>query len=123
MYFEITTQNSLQSSYISISAQEAGAAALAGESEKDEKHQEAVETTSCMFFPLAVETFGVWSANSLETLKRIARTILTTGRTVSKAISNVHQQLSVRLWQYNVRIILERLAICSVDSILSKQPT
>ena len=100
-----------------MSAREAGAAALAGESEKDNRHQEAVERTSCMFFPLAVETLGVWSPNSLETLKIIARrTILSTGKTVSKAISNLHQQLSARLWQYNTRMILERLAICNVDS-------
>ena len=32
-YFDITIRNSLQSSYISMSAREAGAAALAGESE------------------------------------------------------------------------------------------
>ena len=92
---------------------------MAGESEKDDRHREAVERTGCMFFPLAVETLGVtvWSPNSLETLKIIARrTILSTGKTVSKAISNLHQQLSVRLWQYNARMILERLAICNVDS-------
>ena len=104
-YFDITIRNSLQSSYIRLSAREAGAAALAGESEKDDRHQEAVERTGCMFFPLAVETLGVWSPNSLETLKIIARrTILSTGKTVSKAISNLHQQLSVRLWQYNARM-------------------
>ena len=34
-YFDITRRNSLQSNYISTSAREAGAAALAGESEKD----------------------------------------------------------------------------------------
>ena len=34
-YFDITIRNSLQSSYISMSVREAGAAALAGESEKD----------------------------------------------------------------------------------------
>ena len=47
-YFDITIRNSLQSSYISMSAREAGAAALAGESEKD---REVVERTDRMFFP------------------------------------------------------------------------
>ena len=75
-----------------------------------------MERTGCMFFPLVVETLGVWSPNSLKTLKRIARTILSTRKTVSKAISNLHQQFSVRLWQYNARMILERLAICNVNS-------
>ena len=41
-----------------MSAREAGATALAGESEKDDRHREAVERTGCMFFPLAVETLG-----------------------------------------------------------------
>ena len=84
VYFDITIQNSLLSSYISMSARETGAAALAGQSEKDNRHWEAVERTGCMFFPLAIETLGVWSPNSLETLKIIARrTILSTGKTVS----------------------------------------
>ena len=87
-YFDITIRNSLQSSYISLSAREAGA--LAGESEKDYRHWEAVERTGCKFFPLAVETLGVWSPNSLETFKIIARrTILSTGKTVSKTISTI----------------------------------
>ena len=41
-YFDIRIRNSLQSSYISMSA---GAAALAGQSEKDDRHREAVERT------------------------------------------------------------------------------
>ena len=51
-YFHITIRKSLQSCSISMSAREAGAAALTDESEKDDKHQEAVERTGCMFFPL-----------------------------------------------------------------------
>ena len=110
-YFDITIRNSLKSSYSSMSARETGASALVGESE-DDRHRGALERAGCMFFPLAVETLGLWSSNSLKTLKIIARrTILSTGK-----IQQSHQQLPVRLWQYNARMTLERLAICNVDS-------
>jgi len=43
----------------------AGVAAVAGELAKDLRHQDAVEEAGCDFFPLVVETFGVWSPFAL----------------------------------------------------------
>ena len=60
-----------------------------------------------MFFPLAVETLDVWSPNSLETLKRIARrTMVTSNMKYCRQAKVIQQQLSVRLWQYNARMSL-----------------
>ena len=118
-YFDITVMNSLQTSYLLESATQPGAAAAGGDSEKIARYQEEVNAARCDFYPLVVETLGVWSPSSLETLKIIARrTVLTTGTTVSKAIQHLLQQLSFSLWRYNAKLILDRLAICNVENVM-----
>ena len=37
----------------------------------------------------------------------------------SRAITNLHEQLSVKLWQYNSRMITEHLDVLSVASVCS----
>ena len=70
-----------------------------------------VESTGSIFYPLVVELLGLWSSSSLEVLKDIARkTTLTSGQTISKALTNLHERLSVCLWKYNGRMLLDRLA-------------
>ena len=69
-----------------------------------------------MFFLLAIENSCMVSQQFRDFETHCKKDNLTTATTVSKASSNLHQQVSVRLWQYNARMILERLAICSVDS-------
>ena len=90
----------------------AGSAAAAGEMEKDLRHQLNVESTGSIFYPIVVESLGLWSSSSLEVLKDIARKItLTSGQTISKALTNLHERLSVCLWKYNGRMLLDRLAV------------
>ena len=116
-YFDVTVRNSLQPSYINKSATQAGAAAAAGELEKIAHYEEEVESSGCDFYPLVGETLGVWTPSSLEILKIMARrTVLTTGTTISKATHYLHQQLSVRLWQSNAKLALDRLAVSTIDS-------
>ena len=55
-------------------------------------------------YPLVVESLGMWSSSSLETLKIITqKSTFMTGRTLSKAIStsNLHEQLSTSLAMYS----------------------
>ncbi|XP_062518293.1 uncharacterized protein LOC134193482 [Corticium candelabrum] len=115
-YFDITVRNSFQQSHIVHSAYCAGAAAAAGEMEKDDRHKDNVEATGGVFYPLVVESYGTWTSSSLQTLKTIARrTSLRSSITVSRAIVNFHGQLSLRLWQFNARMILDRLSLLGLD--------
>ena len=74
-YFDLTVRNSLQPTYIIKAAACPGAAAEAGEIEKDEQHELTVSSTGSVFYPLVVESLGLWSPNSLQVLKTIARRI------------------------------------------------
>ena len=116
-YFDLTVRNSFQHSYLLSSASTAGTAAAAGELEKDIRYLETVEASGCSFYPLAVESFGVWTPSSLELLKSIARkTTLHTGTRFNQAINRLHEQLSTRLWRYNAKLALDRLVVCLADS-------
>ena len=59
---------------------------------------------------MIVETYGTWSTYSLEIIKVIARkTSVLNKLPVSRIVCNIHEQLAVRLWQYNARMVLDRL--------------
>ena len=55
----MTVRNSLQPSYNVAAATSAGAAALAGEMEKDAYHDDIVAAAGGEFFSLALETLSV----------------------------------------------------------------
>ena len=84
-----------------------GAAAGAGELEKDYKHEQLVSKCGGLFYPLALESFGFWTQASLQTLRTTAaKTTTYNGIDLQQAFSNLLQQLSVRLWQHNARMII-----------------
>ena len=86
--------------------------AEAGEPAKDLHYAAAVEQGGGVFLSLAVESFGVWTPHSFETLKRIAaRTTTSSGLMANWALQNVLQQMSVRLWQFNARLVRSRLQV------------
>ena len=104
--------NTLQPAFLAEGAIRPGVAAEAGEAAKDLHHAAAVEQAGGVFLPLAVESFGVWTPHSFETLKRIAaRTTTSSGLTANRALQNLLQQLSVRLWQFNARLVRSRLQV------------
>ena len=95
-YFDVIIRNSLQPLYISKSAIQAGAAAAAGELEKSVHYEEELESSGYDFYPLVIESLGVWSPSSLETLKIMARrTVLITGTTMVKATQYFLQTLAI----------------------------
>ena len=62
------------------------------------------------FYPLFVETLGHWSPSSLETLKTIASKASSMNSIpFSQTYSNLMEQLSLRLWQYNAKLLYSRL--------------
>ena len=115
-YFDISMRNSFTPSHLIHNAIKAGAAAEAGELDKDEHHHANVSSYGCLFYPLVVESYGVWAAHSLEVLRSIVKkSLLSSGLSVSQASRQFHEQLSVRLWQYNSRMISDRLDLVIVD--------
>ena len=73
------------------------------------------------FYPLVLETLGLWSPQSLETIKIIAkRAALHSSITFSQSVSNLHEQLSVCLWKFNARMLLDRLSLECNDAAVSE---
>ena len=71
-FFDVTVRNTLQPAFLSRGAETAGVAAEAGIAAKDAAHEAAVSasggslpTRGREFFPLVVESFGVWAPSSL----------------------------------------------------------
>ena len=113
-YFDLTVRNSLQPAYLIKAATCAGAAAETGELEKDQRHDSLVSSTGSIFYPIVVESLGLWSPNSLQVLKTIARRIsFHNNATVSQCMCHLLQQLSCKLWLYNARMILARVDLDS----------
>ena len=60
--------------------------------------------------PEYIYIYGYWTPSSLESLKTIAAKTTSRNRTTfSQAFNNLMQQLSVRIWQYNARMINARI--------------
>ena len=79
---------------------------------KDLLHLAAVEASGGEFFPLVVESFGVWAPCSLDMLRLIASWATTYSRLpMTRALSNLLQQLSVLLWTFNARLLRSQLAL------------
>ena len=109
-YFDVSERNSLQPQFLCRAASHAGAAGEAGEMEKDARHEEGVIAAGGVFFALVVETLGLWTTHSLKTLRLIAsRASALSGITRGQALSNLLQQLSVKLWCHNSKLVITRL--------------
>ncbi len=71
-YFDVSVRCSLQPQFLARAAVQAGAAGEAGGIEKDNRHEEDVIATGGLFFPLVVESLGLWTPSSLQVLRIIA---------------------------------------------------
>ena len=57
------------------------------------------------------ESFKHWTPATLKTLKTITlKTTMFTGIGNSQAFQNILEQLSIKLWQYNAKLILRMVA-------------
>ena len=101
-YFDVSVRNPLLPSYVNEAALRSGVAAEAGERDKDSRHEDLVTTSGGLFYQLVLECLGCWTPSSLEIIKTIARkTVISIGSSISRSVTNLHEQLYVRLWQYN----------------------
>ena len=63
-----------------------------------------------------MESYGVWAAHSLEVLRSLVKkSLLSSGMSLGQVSRQFHKQLSVRLWQYNSRLISDRLDLVIAD--------
>ena len=109
-FFDVSVRNSFQPNFLTRSAFKAGAAGEAGEIEKDAHYRSSVESMGALFYPLVVESFGLWTPHSLLLLKTIAgRVSIASDIIKNLAFTNFLQQLSVKLWSYNAKMIMSRL--------------
>ena len=116
-YFDASVHSTTQPSHISSSLSCAGVAAAAGELTKDQRHQDAVEEAGCDFVPLVVETFGVWSPFSLQTLRTIAEcTTARSGASTKQAHNHFVTITFSFLWTNNPCMILQYWALQCEDS-------
>ena len=83
----MSIRNFFNPSQIINAANEAGAAAKFGESEKDNRHDDNVTASGGLFYPLVVEIYGVLSTHSLKVIKFSAkRSSLLNGQTFRKTV-------------------------------------
>ena len=109
-FFDISIRNTMKPDNIASASIAAGSAAAEGELCKDHKFLSMVEAVGGSFVPLVVETFGVWTPYATKMLKCIATHLsLHNGLSASDSYRNLIQQLSVKLWQYNAKLILNYL--------------
>ena len=59
--------------------------------------------------PTVVESLEYWTPASLKTLA--LKTTTFTGIGTSQALQNLLEQLSIKIWQHNTKLILRRVAI------------
>ena len=87
----------LQPLYLVQAAHRVGAAAEAGEQDKDDHHGSHVTAAGSVFHPLVCESLGLLPLHSRHVINAIARRLSFEGNmTVSKAVTNLHKQLSVK---------------------------
>ena len=62
------------------------------------------------FYPLVVETLGLWSTDSLEVLESIALKVCAVlAVPFWETFEDLLEQLSIKLWLYNTRMISSRM--------------
>ena len=83
--------------------------------DKDAEYDHNVSSAGCIFFPLVVETLGLWTDSSISLLRRIAaHTTLRSGVSQGQAFHNLLQKLSVKLWSYNTKMLLHHISLLPV---------
>ena len=107
-YFDVLVRNKLKIGNPNRPSTDAVASAITGEFEKDSKHAGSVEEVGGRFFPLVTKMVEVWTSSSFLLLCTFAeRTTLHNGLSPSVTAHNLMQQISVKLWSYNTKMILQ----------------
>ena len=122
-YFDITIRNSFQPSYVVHSAHCAGAAAVAGEIEKDDRLYGQRGSSRWSLLPSGCLSRTVLGPPIACKILKLLQDDLLFGAVslLAELFVNLHGRLSLGLWQYNARMVLDRLSLLGLDgdSLLS----
>ena len=87
----------MQPFYIPRVSETSGIVAEAAEMDKDDRHDARVTSAGGVFYPLVVESLGLWSPDILQTLKSISYKVCAVlAVPFWKALNNLLEQLSVK---------------------------
>ena len=105
-YFNLPVCNSSQPQFLNM------ASSAAGELAKDLKYESDFLLGGGVFYPLVVESLGLWTSSSVSLLCCIAaHTTFCGGISPTTAFHNLIQQLSIKLWSYNAKMILRHISL------------
>ena len=106
LVWDVTVTDTLASTYVSASSQNAGSAAAAAETRKITKYSHL--STNYNFIPIALETFGAWGKDTEELFSEIERRIrLNSGE--PKTMEFLRQRISIELQRGNAASVLGTL--------------
>ena len=107
-YFDVLVRNKLQLGNPNSASTDALASAITGEFEKDSKHAGSVEEVGGHFYPLVTKMLEVWTSSSfLQLCTFVERITLRNGLSPFITAHNLMQLISVKLWSYNAKMILQ----------------
>ena len=112
MTWGVTVVSTLEASYLSSSAQSAGAAADLVASLKEAKYTSL--TDSYIFQPIAVKSHGSFSASSLSFLTTLGECLTGTSGDLPE-MSYLFQRLSVIIQRFNSFLIVRHESFVSAD--------
>ena len=113
-YFDISVQNRLLPQFLNRASSGTGVAFSTGEMDKDAMHNHNVSSAGSVFFPLVVESLGLWTVSGISLLRCIAaHTTLHSGVSRGQTFHNLLQQLSIKLWSYNAKMLLRSFPLAS----------
>ena len=91
-----------------MSSSSAGAV---GEAQKNARHATNVARVGGVFVPVVVESLGLWTPYASKIISQVAsRSTIRNGLSSKQAWKNLFQQLSVKLWCYNAKMVLHFMA-------------
>ena len=116
-YFDVTIRNSAAFLYIESSDQSWCSSRSSGMRKRYQyRHETNVTTAGGLFYPLVFESLGFISSFTLTTLKEICSKTSAISRVpFPRALKNILEQLSVKLWCYNAKMLHARMQLEVLD--------
>ena len=101
--------NPLQTALVAKVAQERGSAVGKAHQDKVRKYWERCEREGISFLPLAMDTFGGYHKEGLQTLTKLGRQLArAVGREESEVVRHLRQRVAVLLVRDNVAMLCSR---------------
>lgn len=106
--WDFTCLDTMCSSHIHNTCKTVGSAALSGESNKNKKYQNL--QNNYLFYPLAIETFGVWGTYALKFIKSIGKRMSAVNKD-ARSTAFLIQKISMAVQRGNAASVLGNLAV------------